>query len=112
MKIQDEPIFSEMIKRTFDEYEYMVKHKFPKLNIDNYYKTSELYVGGIKDECFPYLKLTTMERAGEIYFKLVTFDGIKRTYKEANDLLNNIEKDIKYFFIKKNTYKIHDLMDK
>ena len=57
----------------------------------------------------PLLKLTVKTRLDETYFQLYSVNGLKKTYKDSNDLLNNIEKDIKYFFIQKNNYTIDEL---
>lgn len=108
MKI-DKLKLRETIKEVFDEYDFMVKLKFPKLKIDNYYNMFELYISGYKDDSFPLLKLTVKSRLDEIYFQLYSVNGLKKSYKDPNDLLNNIEKDIKYFFIQKNNYTIDEL---
>lgn len=108
MKI-DKSNFKETIKEIFDEYDFMVKLQFSKLKIYNYYHIFELYVSGYKDNGMPLLKLTVKSRLDETYFQLYSVDGLKKTYKDPNDLLNNIETDIDYFFIQKNNYTIDEL---
>lgn len=108
MKI-DKSKFKETIKKIFDEYDFMLKLKFPKLKIYNYYHIFELYVSGYKDNGMPLLKLTVKTRLDETYFQLYSVNGLKKTYKEPIDLLNNVEKDIGYFPIQKDNYTIDEL---
>ena len=108
MKV-DKLKLKETIKEIFNEYDFMVKLKFPKLKIYNYYHIFELYISGYKDNGMPLLKLTVKTRLDETYFQLYSVNGLKKTYKDPNDLLNNIEKDIKYFLIQKNNYTIDEL---
>lgn len=108
MKV-DKLKLKETIKEIFNEYDFMVKLKFPKLKIYNYYHIFELYVSGYRDNGMPLLKLTVKTRLDETYFQLYSVNGLKKTYKDPNDLLNNIEKDINYFFIQKNNYTIDEL---
>lgn len=108
MKI-DKSKIEETIKKIFNEYDFMVKLKFSKLKIYNYYHIFELYVSGYRDNGMPLLKLTVNTRLDETYFQLYSVDGLKKTYKDPNDLLNNVEKDIDYFFIQKDNYTIDEL---
>lgn len=108
MKI-DKSKFKETIKEIFNEYNFMVKLKFSKLKIYNYYHIFELYISGYKDDGMPLLKLTVKTRLDETYFQLYSVNGLKKSYKDPNDLLNNIEKDINYFFVEKDNYTIDEL---
>lgn len=84
-----------------------VKKHFPKLTYKCYY--DECTIRGNKDGSFPHLKVADFYRNNQVKIRLITIDGIKRSYDDFNTMLNNIDKDIKYMFIKKGNYTLEDL---
>lgn len=88
-------------------YTREVKKHFPKLSYSCY--EDECLIRGNKDGSFPHVKVTSYERNHQIKIGVVSIDGFSRKYLDFNEMLENLERDIKYLFIKKGKYTLEDL---
>ena len=88
-------------------YTREVIKRFPKLSYSCY--DDECLIRGKKDGSFPHVKVTSYERNNQIKIGVVSIDGYNRKYLDFDEMLQHIERDIKYLFIKKGKYTLEDL---